>query len=155
MKLNWRDIIATGILIVSLIALILCVTIWLRIETAPNLAPFPRIPFNKIVWNDNMICVNISNLTLGTYTNTNSMIPVLDYGHYGVYYTPEFPQEVYEGDIVAFKLPNISYNVIHRISKIGYDQEDWYAIVRGDRFPSRKDKIRWHQIEKVLIAILY
>ena len=46
--------------------------------------------------------------------------------------------------------------IVHRVVRTGYDRNGWYAIAKGDNIEQPDpDKIRFDQINGVLVAIIY
>ena len=67
---------------------------------------------------------------------------------------PENQEELQEGDIISFETDYGT--IIHRIIKIDYDKEGWYAITKGDNSPvNDSEKVRFTQIKRVVVAIIY
>lgn len=108
---------------------------------------------NIKVYNDKVI-IYIDNPHWAKFADTNSMDPLFDQGSNAIQIKPEKPEMIIPGDIISFEYKNST--IIHRIIETGYDNKGWFAITKGDNNP-REDpvKIRFNQIKKVLIAIIY
>ncbi|MGM5483795.1 MAG: signal peptidase I [Nanobdellota archaeon] len=117
-------------------------------------SPTDRIKQDQIKVTDNEVILKIKNASWSKFADTNSMDPLLDKGANAIQEKP-VKNELNEGDIISYRPKGKNYLVIHRIIEIGDDGE-WYAIVKGDnnKYPD-KGKIRFNQIEKVLLAIIY
>jgi len=104
------------------------------------------------VYNDH-VRIDINNPQWATFAPTKSMDPVFDQGAYAIQIKPK-QNQLQVGDIITYRSEE-GIPIIHRIIEIGNDGE-WFAYVKGDNNP-RKDpgKVRWQQVEKVLVAIIY
>ncbi|MFH1650268.1 MAG: signal peptidase I [Candidatus Woesearchaeota archaeon] len=91
-----------------------------------------------------------------TFTDTNSMDPVLDAGSNGIEVKPNNADEIDIGDIVAYKSEYSEGIIIHRVVEKSYDRDGVYFTLKGDNNP-RADpgKVRFEQIQRVLVAIIY
>lgn len=97
--------------------------------------------------------INVKNAKWAKFTNTNSMDPVLDQGANAIQIKPTKKEQLSVGDIITYNINN--QKIIHRIIKINNDGE-WYCITKGDNNNQPDpNKIRFNQIEKVLIGIIY
>lgn len=95
----------------------------------------------------------IDNAVLSNYEDSESMLPVLGKGATGVGKKPVSPGEINVGDIVSFwqdeKL------IVHRVIGKGEDDLGVYFITKGDNNSLNDGKIRFSQIDSVLVAIIY
>lgn len=90
-----------------------------------------------------------SDYRIVTIQNTGSMRPTLDYGHAIIIKKPYGQDELHVGDIVMFKY-------IHRIIQIGYDDEGWYAITKGDNnYTADVGKLRFSEVKWKVIGVFY
>ncbi len=118
-------------------------------------APRDRILLSDIKSNGSMIVILVNRSSLAEFTDTGSMLPVLDSKSTGIEIVPHEPRDIYPGDIISYDLSDGS-TIIHRVLEIGYDDKGWYAYTKGDNNPLRdKDKIRFEQVKRVLVGILY
>lgn len=102
---------------------------------------------------EDKIIISVENAKWATFADTNSMDPVLDKGANAIQIVPAYEEQLQVGDIITYNQGNIS--IIHRIIEIGNDG-DWYAITKGDNNNSPDaGKVRFSQVEKVVIGILY
>ena len=130
----------------------------LFIETkAPEMpSPADRIKENQIHVLNNRVIIDIQDPEWASFTDTNSMVPVFDYGHNAIEIIPKSSDELHVGDIVSYHSLYADGVIIHRIIKIGEDENGWYATLKGDNNPNvDPGKIRFSQIERVLVAIIY
>ncbi len=107
------------------------------------------------VYNDRVI-IEIENPEWASFTNTNSMDPVIDETAHAIQTVPKSAQDINVGDIISYKSDYAEGIIIHRVIKIGGDEDGWYCIARGDNNPTQDPgKIRFNQITRVLVAIIY
>lgn len=102
----------------------------------------------------NTVTLTIQGAILAAFADTNSMDPVFDAGSNAIEIVPKSASELKVGDIVSY---STQYGtIIHRITQIGTDEQGWYAIFQGDNNPiPDPDKVRWDQIKRVVVAIIY
>ena len=64
--------------------------------------------------------------------------------------------EISVGDIVSYNSEYASGTIIHRVIEISEDEAGWFCRVKGD---NNKDtdpgKIRFSQIQRIVVAIIY
>lgn len=118
-------------------------------------SPYDRIKEDQIHVYPDKVLLDIKNVQWAKFTDTNSMDPVIDEGSNALQIIPKTEAEIYVGDIISYD-SDYSYGiVIHRVVRIGDDGE-WYAIAKGDNNPAiDPGKIRFDQIKKVVIGIIY
>ncbi len=123
---------------------------------AERASPKDRIKESQIQIFKDHILINVRNTFLASYANTNSMDPVLDEGANGLEIVPESPTDIQVGDIIAYNSNLVNGLVAHRVVKIGYDDAGSYFIVQGDNNPNPDpDKVRFDQIQYILIGVIY
>ncbi len=119
-------------------------------------SPCNRVDESQIFVMDDQIVIDFKNAEWATFTDTNSMDPVLDTEANALEYVPTSPDEICLGDIASYHTDLSDGIVIHRIVEIGYDDDGWYAIFKGDNLPYKDpEKVRFDQIERVVIGIIY
>ncbi len=107
------------------------------------------------VYNDKII-VNLKDAEWASFTDTNSMDPVIDEKANAIELIPKSAEDIHVGDIISYKSDYADGTIIHRIIKISSDDKGWYCIVKGDNNQSPDPgKIRFNQIKRVLVAIIY
>jgi hypothetical protein len=119
-------------------------------------SPYDRIKEEQIhVYNDKVV-IELNNAEWASFTNTNSMDPVLDEGANAIEVVPKSYNEIHAGDIVSYKSSYVEGTIIHRVKSVGYDPEGWYAIMQGDNNPTEDpEKVRFEQIRRIVVAIIY
>lgn len=119
--------------------------------------PQNRVSEDQIYVYPDRVILDVSGVEWASFANTNSMSPFFDEGSNALQIVPKSPVELSVGDIVSYS-PSYepSKYVIHRIVDIGYDENGVYYILKGDNNVSvDPDKVRFEQIDRVLIGIIY
>ena len=116
-------------------------------------APFDFINEDDIYIYENKIVIVIENYTLSRYDSSNSMIPILNEGTTGVGIKPKSEKDIHIGDIISFKQGDDL--IVHRVVEKGIDKEGFFFITKGDNNDIDDGKIRFSQIDSVLVAIIY
>ncbi len=125
--------------------------------TAPEVnSPSDWIKEEQIRVYDNRIIIDIENPEWARFTDTNSMDPVFDYGSNAIEIVPEKPEQIHVGDIASYNSKYATGTIIHRIIEIDSDEGGWFAKMKGDNNPySDPEKIRFNQIQRIVVAIIY
>jgi len=127
-----------------------------RIETGlgneTGILPKDRISQEQITVLKDHAELDIPNLEWAVIEST-SMLPVLGPGTHVLQAKPSFPEALQIGDIVSFAREDKI--IIHRIIEKGTDEQGWYVITKGDNNPTDDGKIRFDQIDRVLVGIIY
>jgi signal peptidase len=101
--------------------------------------------------------INVGGLIPATFTDTNSMDPVIDAGTTALEVNVESVDDVHVGDIVSYETPLAPGTfVIHRVVEIGTDEDGTYFIMKGDNNPTTDpEKVRFAQLRRKVVAIVY
>ena len=119
-------------------------------------SPIDRIMEEQILVLKDKVVLNIQNAEWASFTDTNSMDPIIDAGANAIEVVPESEDEINVGDIVAYESDYAEGTIIHRIVYKGQDEKGTYFVIKGDNNPvSDPGKIRFEQIKKVVVAIIY
>lgn len=122
--------------------------------TKERISPGDHISEDSIHVYKDHIYIDIKDAGWGTFLDTNSMDPVLDYGHNSIEIKPESFRDIGIGDIIVYEHEN-GY-IIHRVVATGFDNEGWYCTAKGDNNYSEDPwKIRFNQIEGIVVGIFY
>lgn len=116
-------------------------------------APFDFINEDDIFIYEDKIVIVIENYTLSRYDSSKSMIPILSEGATGIGIKPKSEEDIHIGDIISFKQGNGL--IVHRVVEKGIDREGIFFITKGDNNDINDGKIRFSQIDSVLVAIIY
>jgi len=107
------------------------------------------------VYKDKVI-IEIENAQWARFTDTKSMDPVLDSTANAIQIIPENESQIKVGDIISFETQYTKGTIIHRVIEKGQDNKGTYFITKGDNnINSDPGKLRFEQIRRVLIAIIY
>jgi len=118
--------------------------------------PQDRISEDNIAVLPERVVISIQGAQWSTFTDTNSMDPVIDKGANAIQVVPQNPAELQVGDIVSYEPVLIPGIVIHRIVEISSDEKGWYARTKGDNNSDvDPGKVRFSQIRRVVVAIIY
>ena len=118
--------------------------------------PSQRIAENSIHVFSDKVVLDIQNATWASFTPTHSMEPFISDKSYGLELKPKSPSELKVGDVISYSSDFTSGLVIHRIIKTGFDEQGWYAIVKGDNNAEQDPgKVRLEKINGVLVGVIY
>ncbi len=119
-------------------------------------SPYDHIKENQIHVYDDKIVITLSNPEWASFTDTNSMDPVFDYGANAIEIIPQSTEQIHLGDIISYRSKYSNIPIIHRVINIGEDNRGWYCKVKGDNNKiSDLEKIRFNQVERLVVAIIY
>jgi len=119
-------------------------------------SPTDRIQESQIHVYNNKVTIDIKDPEWASFTDTNSMDPVIDSEANAIEIIPKAPEEINVGDIVSYQSAYADGTIIHRVVKTDYDKDGWYAVMKGDNVAaSDPGKIRFSQIKRVVVAIIY
>lgn len=95
------------------------------------------------------------------FSNTNSMLPIIDYKTTGIIKYIDDNTEIKVGDIVTyFKYHNETLNAnfywVHRIIEIGNDENGTYYIFKGDHNPNPDvGKVRRKDLKELIVGVIW
>jgi hypothetical protein len=92
-------------------------------------SPQIRIGTDSIAFLPDKVIINKPGIMGSTYTNTNSMDPILDQGMTGLSYPVNKDTELYEGDIITYDINGRLYT--HTIKYILQNNNEKIYIVSG------------------------
>ncbi len=120
------------------------------------ISPFDWISEEQIHIYPDKVVVDLQSPQWAVFTDTNSMDPVIDAGAHAIEVVPKSPEQIHLGDIVSYKSEYAEGAIVHRVVEIGEDSEGWYCRLKGDNNPFEDPgKVRFDQIQRVLVAIIY
>ncbi len=118
-------------------------------------SPGDWIKENQIKVYQNEILLKIPNATFAKYADTNSMDPLLDEQTNGIEISP-VREQLKVGDVISYSSNRVDATLVHRITAVEQDKFGTYYIVQGDNNAfSDPEKVRFEQIEGVLVAVVY
>jgi len=116
-------------------------------------SPSDFISSEDIIVFPDMIVIRVGNATIGRYAATGSMLPVLSERANGIKVKPKSEEEIGVGDIITFRQSGLL--IVHRVVDKGNDEKGVYFITKGDNNDVIDGKIRFEDIDYVIIGILY
>lgn len=119
-------------------------------------SPHNRIEKEKIFVYDDEVILKVKAPEWAIFTDTKSMEPVIDSTSKAIQIVPSSKEEINVGDIIAYNSKYKEAIVTHRVIEIGYDAFGWYARLKGDNNDDMDpEKVRFEQIKRVVVAIIY
>jgi len=119
-------------------------------------SPKERITEDLIQVSNERVLLNIKGAEWASFTDTNSMDPIIDSGSYAIEVIPKSEDELQVGDIVAYESEYAEGTIIHRIAYKGKDEKGIYFVMKGDNNPTNDPgRVRFSQIKRVVVAIIY
>ena len=115
--------------------------------------PSDRVQSEQIIIFDDEVLLKIPGANLANYASTGSMSPVLGENSNGIVISPTNSSDVRVGDIITFR--DFGRLIVHRVVEKGIDDEGVYFITKGDNSDFVDSKIRFSDIEHILVGILY
>ena len=122
-------------------------------ESGEISAPSDYLSEEDIVVSDDRVILRIKGVTLSSYADSGSMVPVLDEGANGIRVVPLSEDGIEVGDIVSFRMLGVL--VVHRVVEKGVDEDGIYFIVKGDANLVGDGRIRFRDIEYKTVGIIY
>ena len=119
-------------------------------------SPQDHISERQIAVHGDRVVLDIQGAQWSTFTDTNSMDPVIDEGANAIQIVPQSEADVAVGDIISYESAYADGITIHRVVYQGTDEDGTYYIAQGDNLPtSDPGRIRFAQIKRVVVAIIY
>ncbi len=124
---------------------------------APEMeSPYNHIKEDQIHVYSDRIEIDLQDAMWARFTNTNSMDPIFDSEANTIEIKPEKKSDIHIGDVISYSPRGSDSLIVHRVVQISVDGDGWYAIVKGDNIANPDpDKVRFEQINGVLVAIIY
>lgn len=105
-----------------------------------------------IVYPDEVV-IKVKGAVIDSYDSTNSMFPIIGERANGISVKPRSEDEIKVGDIITFRMGNDLY--VHRVIEKGVDGEGTYFVTKGDNTDVVDGKIRFKDVEYVLVGLVY
>jgi hypothetical protein len=124
---------------------------------APEMeSPYNHIKEDQIHVYQDRIEIDLQDAMWARFTNTNSMDPIFDSEANTIEIKPEKKSDIHVGDVISYRPKDRDSIIVHRVVQISVDGDGWYAVVKGDNIANPDpDKVRFEQINGVLVAIIY
>ncbi|MDD4878755.1 MAG: signal peptidase I [Candidatus Nanoarchaeia archaeon] len=120
------------------------------------LAPSDTLSEANILVYDSKVIITLDGARWASYTNTKSMLPVLDEGSHGIEIVPKSIEDIHIGDIVAYETKYNRIPIVHRVIAIKKDSLGTYFVLKGDNNQKADgEKVRFSQIKYKLVAVIY
>ena len=116
-------------------------------------APSDFIKEKDILVYEDKIVLNIKNYSIEKYGFSDSMVPLFDKKANGIGIKPISEEDINLGDIIIFrKEGNL---IIHRVIEKGFDSKGLFFITKGDNNNFIDEKVRFKEIDSVIVGIIY
>lgn len=126
------------------------------IKSIEKASPSDHVKEHQIHVYSDRVYIDQEDIVWSTFTDTNSMDPLLDVGANGLEIVPKSPKEVNVGDVISYRSKYASGIIIHRVIEKGRDGKGIFFIAKGDNNAEKDpEKIRFDQIEGVLVGVIY
>ncbi|MDP7244069.1 MAG: signal peptidase I [Flavobacteriales bacterium] len=126
----------------------------LKGEEIPS--PADRIEDDDVNVFSNSVRIDVRNPKWRKFVDSNSMDPLIDSGTTTIEIKPRYANEVKVGDIIAYNIDGYDYAFVHRVVEIGNDNDGIYFVTKGDNYwEEDPDKVRFSQVEGIVVGILY
>ncbi len=107
---------------------------------------------NIIVYDDKVVIL-VEDANLRSYDSGGSMLPIFGENSNGISIKPKSEEDIDVGDIISFRKKGKL--IVHRVVEKGTDDAGIYFITKGDNSILSDGKIRFSDIEYVLIGLIY
>jgi len=127
-----------------------------NLDKKDKFSPYDWIKQDQILVYDDHVVIKLDNPEWAVFTDTKSMDPVLDSTSNAIELIPTSKHDIHVGDIIAYKSDFREGIITHRVIDIGSDANGWFAVLKGDNNDvADPGKIRFNQIERIVVAIVY
>jgi hypothetical protein len=105
---------------------------------------------------DNQVIIELKNAKWSKFTDTRSMDPIIDKTSNAIEIVPRNEEDINVGDIVSYRSNFAEGSFIHRVIEKETDKDGVYFVIKGDNNQKPDPgRIRFSQIERVLVAVIY
>jgi len=118
-----------------------------------NLQPSNYVENKEIIIYPEEVVIKLKGAQLSSYDSTGSMLPTLGENVNGITIKPESEEDVNVGDIISFRKGDKI--IVHRVVEKGIDEQGVYFITKGDNSPTNDGKIRFVEIERIVVGLIY
>ena len=126
-----------------------------RLTGEERLSPADRIKDADVNAYSNRVIINIENAKSRKFIDSNSMDPLIDEGTTTLEIKPKNAGEIKVGDIISYDVKGYDYAFVHRVVEIGNDENGVYFITKGDNYWKEDPKVRFSDVEGIVVGILY
>lgn len=120
-------------------------------------SPQNHVTEDQILVYKDKVVLDVPDVKWASIANTKSMDPFFDSGANALQIVPRDPSDIAIGDVVSYSpQESPAKHIIHRVIYVGEDEEGLYFILKGDNNKvADSGKVRFEQIDRVLIGIIY
>lgn len=119
-------------------------------------SPSDHISESRIHVLDDKVVLDIKGAQWASFTDTNSMDPLIDKGANSIEIKPNGDDEINIGDIISFRTEFDDGIIIHRVVGIGEDAEGKYYLTKGDNNPTiDPGKVRFKDVNGLVVGVIY
>jgi signal peptidase I len=116
-------------------------------------SPSDVISDDNITANTSSVTFFVDNPLLVKYSDSGSMLPFIDKDSTGVFVKPDSEDKINAGDVITFRKDGKI--IVHRIVEKGQDDNGVYFITKGDNNNIEDERIRFEDIDSMLVAVIY
>lgn len=118
--------------------------------------PHPHLQEDQVELQHDQVILHVPQAQFASFTPTHSMDPVLDSDAHALEINPTTESDIHIGDIISYNSTYTDGTLIHRVINIQKDEQGTYYTLKGDNNPEPDPgKVRFSQIQRILVAILY
>jgi hypothetical protein len=119
-------------------------------------SPSDRITEKDIRVYNKRIIINLDKAILARFTDTKSMEPLINKDTNAIEIIPKDIDEINVGDIISYRSNLIDGTIMHRVIEKSKDEKGPYLRTKGDNLKYQDpEKIRFQQVQRVVVGILY
>ncbi len=119
-------------------------------------SPFDHVKDSQVRVLPRKVEIDLEGVSWWTIQDTNSMDPLLDIGSVALSVKPDLEGALHVGDVALYDSFLAKTIIIHRLIKIGADQQGWYSNFKGDNLEEPDpENVRFPQIKGVVVGIIY
>ena len=121
-----------------------------------QLSPEDHIKEEDIHVYDDRVVIDIVNPYWASFTDTNSMDPIIDEDANSIQIIPQNLEDVHVGDIISYESEYANGVIIHRVVFKGQDEQGIYYYLKGDNNVMRDPgRVRFDQLRRITVGIIY
>lgn len=155
--LSWILVFLAGFVTAGVLFLVPSASATGSVVAPDQYSPQNHVNEDQILVYEDRVVLDVPNVKWASIADTNSMDPFFDSDANALQIIPRDPSDIAIGDIVSYSPQGSpAKHVIHRVVYIGEDEDGLYFILKGDNNKvSDPGKVRFEQIDRVLIGIIY
>jgi len=112
------------------------------------------VPRSSITsYNNDYVKITHDCISIGEIEGSGSMEITFGKGHNLITTECFNKDKLSTGDIIGYEM--MKSHIVHRIVKIDEDNKGWYAVTQGDNCNYKDEKVRFDQIEVLVLGVVY